>query len=203
MPSEADYAVTDMAIGGESARHAGDNHLWVQFNMEPMADDAETAKEGRPIFREVEHIKIMQPGNKESIVIRPVTEMDKARFRQQYENWKAGNKEVLEGTPLEHWPRVTRAQVEELKFFNVRTVEQLANMSDANAQKFMGIATLRKLAREDVQRGKEGAMSSQMLEALQAKDNQIAALQDALAGLQQEVENLKTAPRRGRKAAEA
>ncbi len=188
--NEADYNVTDMAMG-DNARYAGDKNLWVQFSMEAMVDDGASAKEGRPIFKEVEHIKIMQPGNKESIVVRPVTDMDKARFRQQYENWKAGHEELLDGQPLEQWARVSRAQVEELKYFGVRTVEQLAGMADAHAQKFMGIAKLRSLAREDMQRGKEGAMSSQMLEALQAKDHQIASLQEALAGLQQTVAELK------------
>ena len=192
--NEADYNVTDIAMG-DNARHAGDKNLWVQFSMEAMVDDGASAKEGRPIFKEVEHIKIMQPGNKESIVVRPVTDMDKARFRQQYENWKAGHEELLDGQPLEQWARVSRAQVEELKYFGVRTVEQLAGMADAHAQKFMGIAKLRSLAREDMQRGKEGAMSSQMLEALQAKDHQIASLQEALAGLQQTVaESKKGAP---------
>ena len=189
--NEADYNVTDMAIAGNNARYAGDKNLWVQFNLEPMVDDEASAKEGRPIYKEVEHIKIMQPGNKESIVCRPITQMDKARFRQQYENWKAGHEELLEGQPLEQWARISKAQVEELKYFGVRTVEQLATMSDAHSQKFMGIAMLRNLAREDMQRGKEGAMSSQMLEALQAKDNQIATLQEALGQLQKTVAELK------------
>ncbi len=191
MFQEADMGITELAhqFGSDmnNARFLGDKHLWVQFSMEPMPDPEASQKEGRPIYKEVPHIKIMQPGNKESIVVRPITEMDKARFRQQYENWIAGNKEVLEGMPLEKWPRITRAQVEELKHFNVRTVEQLAGMSDANAQQFMGIATLRQWAREDVARGKEGALSGQMVQALKAKDDQIAALTEALEDLKKKV----------------
>ena len=193
MPYEyaEDYHKAEMTPGYTDARYAGDSSLWVQFGLEPMPDDTASAKEGRPIFKEVEHIKIMQPGNKESIILRPVTEIDKNRFRKQYENWKAGHKELVEGTPLEQWPAVTRAQVEELKFFNVRTVEQLADMSDAHAQKFMGVNTLRRLAREYIKKGKAGAMSTQMIEALKAKDNQIAALQEALNSLQGQVAELK------------
>lgn len=191
MPNEADYHATEMAMTNFDARTAGDKNLWVQFGLEPMEDSAASATEGRPIFKEIEHIKIMQPGNKESIIIRPITEKDKSRFRQQYENWKAGREEEVSGTPLAKWPGVTRAQVEELKFFNVRTVEQLAEMADAHAQKFMGVNNLRRLAREYIQKGKEGAMSAQMLDALKAKDNQIAALQEALNGLQAEVSKLK------------
>lgn len=191
MPSEADYHATEMAMTNFDARTMGDKNLWVQFGLEPMEDGAASAAEGRPIYKEIEHIKIMQPGNKDSIIIRPVTEKDKTRFRQQYENWKAGRAEEVSGTPLEKWPGVTRAQVEELKFFGVRTVEQLAEMADAHAQKFMGINNLRRLARDYIQKGKEGAMSTQMLEALKSKDNQIAALQEALQGLQTEVAKLK------------
>lgn len=192
MPYEytEDYHKAEITPGYTDARYAGDSSLWVQFGLEPMPDDEASAKEGRPIFKEVEHIKIMQPGNKESIILRPVTDLDRGRFRKQYENWKSGHEDLIEGTPLEQWPAVTRAQVEELKHFNVRTVEQLADISDAHAQKFMGINSLRRLAQEYINKGKEGALSTQMIEALKAKDNQIAALQEALNGLQAQVAEL-------------
>lgn len=186
-----DYGATELAMQGMEARYAGDNKLLVQFHVLPMIDDTRSAEEGRPIYKEVDHVRIMQPGNKESIVDRPVTEMDKARFQQQYERWKSGQAELVEGTPLEAWPEITRAQVEELRFFHVRTVEQLCDISDANAQKFMGINVLRKKARIYRDKANKNAASTKLQKQLEEKDNQIASLNAALKDLQAKVAGLE------------
>lgn len=187
-----DYGATELAMQGNNARYAGDNRLLVQFHVLPMIDDVRSAEEGRPIYKDVDHVRIMQPGNKESIVDRPVTEMDIARFRQQYDNWKSGQEELIEGTPLEAWPEITRAQVEEMRYFNVRTVEQLADMADAHAQKFMGINALRKAARLYRDRAAKNAVSTKLQKQLAEKDNQIAALNAALQDLQAKVAGLES-----------
>ncbi len=187
----ADYGATDLAMQGTNARYAGDNRLLVQFHVLPMIDDVRSAEEGRPIYKDVDHVRIMQPGNKESIVDRPVTEMDIARFRQQYDNWKSGQEELVEGTPLEAWPEITRAQVEEMRYFNVRTVEQLADMADAHAQKFMGINEMRRKARLYRDRAAKNAVSTKLQKELKEKDNQIASLNEALKDLQAKVAGLE------------
>ena len=191
----ADYGATELAMQGVNSRYAGDNKLLVQFHVLPMLDDSRSAQEGRPMYRDVDHIRIMQPGNKESIVDRPVTEMDIARFRQQYDNWKAGQEELVEGTPLEAWPEITRAQVEEMRYFNVRTVEQLADMADAHAQKFMGINEMRRKARLYRDRAAKNAVSTKLQKELKEKDNQIAALNEALKDLQTKVAGLENVPK--------
>ncbi len=187
----SDYGATELAMQGTNARYAGDNRLLVQFHVLPMIDDVRSAEEGRPIYKDVDHVRIMQPGNKESIVDRPVTEMDIARFRQQYDNWKSGQEELVEGTPLEAWPEITRAQVEEMRYFNVRTVEQLADMADAHAQKFMGINEMRRKARLYRDRAAKNAVSTKLQKELKEKDNQIASLNEALKDLQTKVAGLE------------
>ncbi len=185
-----DYGATELAMQGVNARYAGDSKLLVQFHILPMVDDDRSKQEGRPMYRDVDHIRIMQPGNKESVIDRPVTEMDIARFRQQYDNWKAGNKEILEGTPLEAVPWITRSQVEEMRYFNVRTVEQLADISDSNAQKFMGINVLRKQARTFLEQAKKTAVSTKLQKQLDEKDNKIAALEQAVKELSAKVSSM-------------
>jgi hypothetical protein len=143
--NEASYEQTQQAMGGS----AGDETLLVRFYLEPMQDQAKTAEEGRPIFTDTPFISIMQPGNKDSVVIRPASEMDKARFPR---HWSAFNdrqiEELVEGTPLSEWPAMTRSMVEELKFKNVSTIEQLIGMSDTNTHGFMGINALKEKARK-------------------------------------------------------
>lgn len=78
--------------------------------------------------------------------MRPATDMDKARFHAHFRKFMDRNQEDYDGVsgmPLIEWPGVTRSQAEELRFFNVMTVEHLANMTDGNASKFMGIQALK------------------------------------------------------------
>lgn len=149
---EADYGMTDTAFrmdgGANNSRWADDDKLLVRFFLHPSQDAARSVKEGRPCFKDTEFVQIMQPGNKESIVMRPATQTDKQRFHKHYRAFKDRNdSDLLEGTPLDQWPAISRAVVEELKYFNVLTVEQLAGMSDANAQGHMGINMLRDKAK--------------------------------------------------------
>ncbi len=200
---EADYGMTDMAMN-PNPRHAGDDRLWVQFHVLPMVDDAKSAEEGRPIYRDVEHVRILTPGNKDSIVDRPVTEMDVARFRKQYDTWKTQEKEIVEGTLLtsvarDPLLRLTPSQIEELRYFNIRTVEQLANVADVHAQKFMGIGMLKKNAVAYLTASKEKAATTRLEAELESRDNKIASLEQALAGLQEQLKAVQesSAPKRG------
>lgn len=166
--------------GNQQARWAGDDKLWIQFLYLPMINNEKSNAEGRPIFDDVEHVRILQPGNKESIVVRPVDDMDRRRFRKQYEDWKADRDRPREGTPLDQWPVLTKGQVEELRYFHVTTVEDLANLSDSNAQKFAGINMLRRQAQAFVEQAKEGAAAQKLATELEQRDNEITSLKQAI-----------------------
>ena len=186
---------------GFNARYANDDRLFVQFHVLPVIKQAESAEQGRPIYRDVVHVRIMQPGNKDSVVDRPVTEEDKRRFARQYAAWEQGEAEILEGTMLEAVARdpmimISISQIEELKFFGIRTIEQLANVSDVNAQKFMGINELRKRAKLYLEAAKERSDSTRLHSELEKRDNQLAVQAQAIADLQEQVKALM--PKQGR-----
>ena len=131
----------------------GDENLLVRFFIDAVEDTAETAKQGRKIFKDVEWIDIRIPGSRDA-VIRPVRpkgpQNDIDRFPRHYSLFKAriGNDEQVVGTPLAAWPwqGMTRSRVEELKFLNIRTVEQLAGMSDSLGMKIMGYHGMKQAA---------------------------------------------------------
>lgn len=181
--AEADYSITQLAMEEQNARqnrYKGDDKLYVRFYMSPTHDPEASKTEGRPIFREIEWVHIQVPGDRNNIIQRPANDMDRGRFADRYAKFKANAQEAADGTALEHWPRVTRAQVEELKYFGCRTVEQLANMSDGNAAKFPGIGMLRTWARDYMEEAKAGAASSKLRGELESRDNEIAALKKAV-----------------------
>lgn len=201
---EADMGMTNMAMGGQAGRHQGDEHLLVRFYMHPAQDKRASAEEGRPIFKDVPYVHIMQPGNKENIIHRKATDMDKQRFAEHFRKFEAReNQEAMEGTPLSEWPGMTRSQAEELKFYNVLTVEQLVGMSDTNAQNFRGMGELRNRAKAFLDSSKEAAGAEALAVATKRNEELEATVADMasrLAALESGDDAPKT--KRRRKAAE-
>jgi hypothetical protein len=182
MLQEADSGLTDLAMQGAQGRYAADNNLVVKFYMHPRMNRLRSEEEGRPIFEEMPYIQILTPGNKDSIIQRPASEMDKRRFAEHYRKFEARiTEEAVEGTLLEEWPGVTRSQVEELRYFNIRTVEQLVNISDGNAQNIMGFQMLKAKAEKFLEMSaKEAELERQeellaRLEALEARNVELEA----------------------------
>jgi hypothetical protein len=127
-------------------RYAGDKGVHARFYMFPQKNEAKSASAGRPIFEDTEFVEIFAAGNSTNIVRRPARAMDKDRFRRQYEAFKAGTEDQLQGTPLHEVPWITRSQVEELAYLRIRTLEQLANVSDAACGKHVGLYDLKSKA---------------------------------------------------------
>ena len=187
MLGEADYGLTDMALGGQNARYNDDDKLLVRFFKHPKLNEGKTASEGRPIFEELDYISIMQPGNKDSIIMRPATQIDKQRFAEHFRKYEVreGDYEALEGTLLESWPGITRAMAEQLKYLNIRTVEQLANVADSNAQKMMGIQMLKAKAKAYLEASANEAAAEALTAANDKIDQQNQTISDLAAKLEQ------------------
>lgn len=181
----ADAELTSRAM----QQQAPDNTFAVFFKK-ARENKAKTAEEGRPIFDEVPYIRIMIPGDKDNIVERPVRENDKSRYHAQWAAFEANDEQFVSGTPLEAWPLVNRGQVEELKFFGITTVEQLADLSDSHAGKWAGVVTLKQKAKSFLAAA-EGVQDTTRLErALEVRDNEISALRGQIVDLASEIKQL-------------
>jgi hypothetical protein len=120
--------------------------LYVQFYSRPIINGAESNEAGRPIYHDVDCIRIMVPGDKLSIIDRLASPDDTQRFSTQFDRYKAGQQTQLVGTPLEQVPWLPRSKVEEYKYFGIHSLEQLAAASDSVGQKFPGFYTDREKA---------------------------------------------------------
>jgi hypothetical protein len=174
---EASTDVIQMAQNAAQGQRFADDRVFAQFYLHPKKDDAASLKEGRDIYVEIPYIKIMVPGDKDNVVQRPVREQDKQRFPRQWAAFQNSEEQPLNGTPLSEWAAIGRGQVEELKYFGVRTVEDLVNAPDSQMQKFMGIAALKQKAKDFLEAAKG-----------MAPINELRAENEALKG---ELENLK------------
>lgn len=162
-----------------------DKKLMVRFFPKEREIKSESAKAGRPIYKDVDYVEIRAPGRRDALACRPATETDKRRFPEHYERYQKRMAEPETGTPLKEWPRVSRSQVEELAFFHVKTVEQLVSMADADAMKLHGGLNLKHEAAQWLEASEESALIAEK-EALQnrvhdleEKLNKLLAAEDA------------------------
>jgi len=163
---EADFTMTEQAFA-EGVFDKGSDKLFVQFFMHPKLNQTKSKESNRPIYEDREYIRIITPGDKDNIIERPATEIDFRRFPRQYEAFKRGQSDqITSGTPLKMVPWVSRAQCEELAFFHVYTVEQLAEISDSNAQNFMGIQSLKQQAKDFLAAAQNTGFATQLREQL-------------------------------------
>ncbi len=171
-----EFTLDDTWLNANDAPNKGDEALFVRFYKHPHQDEKATAEAGRPIFVDVEYVSIAASGDKFNVVVRPATKKDKARFRRQYKMFQENASESTVGTPLTRWPLIQAAQVEELKYFNVRTVEQLASMPDGNIPNVGNISKLKKQAQDFLEFAKGQAPAVQLRNELEKRDTEIAAL---------------------------
>ena len=175
-----DWSKVPDGVTEDEPRYALDSKLHVQFYLKPVLLIRESENEGRPIYHDVEHIRILTPGDKLSIIDRVASSDDKSRFAAHYDKFKAGRGSEVVGTRLEAVPFMTRSKVEEYKFFGIHTVEQLAGASDEVGQKFPGF-------QGDKQK------SQKFLEATTGTDARVAALEKMVADLKAAAEAKDTA----------
>lgn len=168
MRGEIDYDVFD--------KGAGAAQCFVQFFKHPVKDEAASLEAGRPVFKDTDYVRIMTPGDKTSMPERPVREQDRQEYRRAWQAYQQNQSAPMEGTPLKEWPGITRAQVEELAYFNVHTVEQLASISDGNAQNMGPVLALRQRARDYIERAKSEAPA----QALRAQLDEANSQRDAM-----------------------
>src|ERR1700674_1234177 len=116
------YTRTDGMPGGD--------RNYPRFFLHDEQDQLATEQQGRPIFKSEERVEIIMPGNPLTRPVQRVTDEHRQKWPEQYKAFKQGQEMSVEGTPLEQWPILKRAQVLELKALGHLTVEHVATMDD-------------------------------------------------------------------------
>jgi len=178
----------------------GDDRLGVLFYTRTVEDKSRTLAEGRKCFKEREFVKIMVPGDRLNIVDRPVQVTgnditdDRLRFPKQYARFKNAQEQVVhDGTPLALWPGINGSLVEELKYLNIFTVEQLATLADTHVSKIPMGQTFKRKAAEFVEASKDAAALNRLQAELEERDNRIETLEQAIADQGAQIQELMAA----------
>lgn len=162
-----------------------DANLLVKFFMKTKENGYD--KDGVPQFREVEYVDIRVPG-KQDPVVKPVDFRIKQRFPQHYAAFKNRTAAPSQGFPLKEWAVIPRTLVEQMAFFNVKTVEQLASISDVNAAKIRGATKYKLAAQQFLESNKENGQYMKMAELLKERDDVIEAQEERIADLERKIQ---------------
>lgn len=175
-----------------------------RFYTAAVENKAASKSAGRKIFREMEMVDILIVGDSKSMVTHRVTPEIADRYPREYDAFKRNVEIAAEGTPLQEWPRATKSMVAEFGALNIRTVEDLAGLSDAQVQKLgTGGLTFREQAKAYLAQA-AGAAPAERLAAeneelkarMQRMDETIAALAEKVESVQVERDELVEEKRR-------
>jgi hypothetical protein len=176
---------------GRFVQHADfgeDTKLNVKFSAEPVFSKRETYfANGVPKYVDMDFITITIPGNRDLIIHTPVTDFYEWRFPQEYEAFKRGQEASVTGTPLEMWPVLQPSQVAELKHQGIRTIEQLASLSDTSSGVMRGFYAMKHKAQQFLDDAKDKTATAfvraQMEEQNERHKAELKAVEDRFAAM--------------------
>lgn len=164
---------------------APDAALYVEFfwheAIDKWASEIKSAEQGKRVTVKLDKrpfVRIMRPGDKNSIIEEAVRNDHKHRFPERWLQWQLAEGlidggENIPGWKIEEWPYLEdkKEQLRELKFLRFHTVELLAGASDAQVQGLgIGGLGLREMAKQALR----DKMQKDVRDAVQAKDTIIA-----------------------------
>ena len=177
----------------------------VKFYKKPAAKPG-SDETGETEYYMREHIEIVIPGDKTTLIRRGVKEQDKVTYAKQYEAFKKGEEQNPDGYPLTLWPICTEAEQMVLKAHGIQTVEQLAQVPPdmlpkgpeilklhGKAQEFMDVREssieINKLQHKNKELEDQMSNQESTIAALKSQLDQLMAAQEA---------NKDISPKRGR-----
>jgi hypothetical protein len=187
---------------GGMVEFGDDSKLFVTFSTQSVVNPIKSQEAGRPIHEPVDYVRIQQPGERD-FTLRPATQLDTQRFRRQWQMYQDGRAQDPTGTLLSVLFPNNPEIVDNLKFFKISTVEQLAGLNDTQIQN-VGLggrafheAAVKYLAAAD--KGKDFHALTRSVEQMNLRMQELEARNKALEAALEEAEGEDDAPRkRGR-----
>jgi hypothetical protein len=179
---------------------AGDRRTFPTFFVEAVELPTESAAEGRPIFRDVEMVKILIAGDSKTEVVRKVTDHMRREYRAEYEYWKRTQQQAVTGTPLEQWPGASASFIATCKRLNVFSVEALAQLDDGALQRLgMDSRTMQARAKAWLTAAKDGAETERLAAENNKMISEIETLREQIKEMGARFSELQSdSPRKGR-----
>lgn len=140
-------------------------------------------------YREVEYLELLIPGDNKSAPIHLVDDRLREMYARNYQAFKDGRELPTDGTAVEFWLGADHSYTLLLKSMHLRTVEAVAEMSDAAVKELgLGGAELRRKAQTFLEVQRDGVKADE----ISAKDETIADLTRRLKALEAKASDTST-----------
>jgi hypothetical protein len=157
----------------------------VGFGLYAVEDAAASLAAGRPVYKDETFVKIVVPGDRNSVVFTKAKEEHKRRFPRAWAAYEQRERHVTEGTPLEVWPQMSRAQALTFRAAHIHTVEALAALSDAHLDNMGWDARQwRAKAQAYLEEATRGAAAQKLAAEKEVLEAQLAEMRTQMAALQ-------------------
>ena len=159
-----------------------------EFYTEPVEDKEASLAAGRRIMKDEEFVKVMTKGQRDTDsavhhVVRMLRKKDPPLFsylEPHYLSWKAGqDTSTINGTPLKHQAWISPAECLNMAGLGIKSVEDLAAMTDAQVQKERGSHPLRERAKATLAVMNNSGAVVEQVAALTSQNEQMKAYQES------------------------
>lgn len=117
------------------AQFAGpDQPSWVRFYKGTVFQEHKSKVTGIPTYDPVDFVRVHHPGEPSNIYDQPVREIDKLLWPKEWDAYQRGTAEGVSGTPLSVLFPAQPDLVKHLEAQFIKTVQQLATLSDSALQ---------------------------------------------------------------------
>lgn len=176
-----------------------DPALLVRFFTKPKLMGAKSEAAKRPVYEDREYIEVVVKGQPHGIPHEEVKDAHRHKYPRAYARFLAGKQDVVIGTPVELLPGVGPSMALTLKGMNLRTIEDIAGISDEQVLQRIGMG-----ARELHNRAKAWIeQQAPKNVALEAENKRLAAenaqMRGMLGEMNERLKALEAAPKVGRK----
>jgi hypothetical protein len=132
--------------------------VWIEIYERPIKDEKASENSDTPVFKTSTYIRKKVP-NSRDVYDQPVKSTDRERYPDLFDAYDAGKTTVIDGIPLEEWPKLDVSSCETLKAANIFTVEQCAVMSESAKHRLpLGLRDIGAKATEWLNQGKENTV---------------------------------------------
>jgi hypothetical protein len=203
----------DMGGGSSAVDYGDDAGFIVSFREEPEFMEYLSKQAGSPVYRNRIMTTMIAPGNTKTVWDHPTTgiayEMaiddesgevhtiweiqetcengdvpEPIKYAKAWQRFLKKSTTAADGWPIEEWGVVSRTYAQSLKAQNVHTVQQLAALSDVNAQNIMGAIKYRDLAKAALDERQKTRILSREQERASKAEEQVSMLSKQVADLQ-------------------
>lgn len=179
----------------EHDTHSAENNMHKDmvvpiFYKEKHLDRKKSEQAGRSIWMEYDAAKFLVPGDNTYEHRERVTDDIKRRFPRQWAMYEAG-KEQVNGMPLETWYKIANnpGLIEEMRALRIRSVEDLAAITDNVVTGYMWGLEWRKKAKDEVESWKAKEALVEAKEAMAAANADLMSKMETMAARLAELEN--------------